>query len=94
MTSIYDVTVVCESCGDAVSLTPPQNKLKYIGIAAVIFGVLGVAAGTTIGIATAGFGIVATPFTTAIGAYTGYRSGGWVAEKRDGGTCPECGYNH
>lgn len=93
MVSIYDVGIKCDGCTDIVRAKPPQNRRRYALIVASVLGIIGLGIGLTIGVATAGFGMAAFPFTTIIGAYVGYKSGGWYAIKRDGILCPECGHD-
>lgn len=93
MVSVYDLSVLCESCQTAVEPARPSGERKIGAIGAGILGVFGLLYGLTVGIATAGFGMVAAPFTLLIGAYAGYKLGAWYSERRDGVTCPDCGHN-
>lgn len=84
--------VECDACAGTVSPNPPQKRLWFVVGFMAIFGGIGFVMGTAIGVATAGVGIAATVPLGLIGLYSGYKTGGLVAEFLDGYTCPKCGY--
>lgn len=89
---ITQFNVQCDSCKEIVEPKGPKNQLKYaLGVAAVFALFFGLGVGGTIGIATAGLGIAATLPLGLLGAYFGYKTGNWVAGKKDGVSCPKCG---
>lgn len=90
---ITSLDVKCNSCDGLVNPEGPKHQLKYaIGVAAIFALFFGLGVGGTIGIATAGLGIAATLPLGILGAYFGYKTGSWVAGKRDGISCPDCGH--
>lgn len=93
MVTVYDVSVVCDSCSETVEVVAPPSRRKYALWGMFLLGALGLGIGLSIGVATAGFGITAMPFTTVIGMFLGYRGGVWIAKRRQGINCPECGHN-
>lgn len=94
MTSVYNLEVRCEECGEVAEPDPPENKLKWIIGMALLFGGIGLAIGSVVGIATAGFGFVASIVTVPLGLYMGYKIGGFGAEMLDGPSCPACDAAH
>ena len=91
MVSITNHEVKCESCDGIVKPEGPNRLILYQTIGALLFGIVGALIGSVIGIATAGVGAPAIVPLGALGLYLGYKLGGWVARKRDGISCPECG---
>lgn len=84
--------VKCKDCEEIVSPEPIKHKRKYQFLMLFVFGMIGFGIGGTIGIATAGMGIAATLPLTIIGAYIGYKIGGWIAKIFGNITCPKCDY--
>ena len=91
MVSITHHEVKCESCEGIVRPEAPRRLILFQTIGALLLGVVGALTGSAIGIATAGVGAPAIIPLGALGLYLGYKIGGWIAKKRDGISCPECG---
>lgn len=91
MVSITHHEVKCESCEGIVRPEGPNRLILFQTVGAILFGIIGALIGSVIGIATAGVGAPAIIPLGALGLYLGYKIGGWIARKRDGVSCPECG---
>lgn len=91
MVNITHHEVRCESCDGIVRPEGPSNLILFQTIGALLLGLAGALTGSVIGIATAGLGAPAIIPLGALGLYLGYKTGGWIAGKRDGTSCPECG---
>lgn len=94
MVSVYQLDVLCDSCGSTVSLKKPENRSLMILLGVLIIGGISLAAGLVTGIATAGLGAPLAVVSVPAGIYAGYKTGGWAALKTEGLNCPECGHDH
>lgn len=91
MVKVTKLDVQCSSCNSIVSPDGPANKRLFgVGLA-VLVGGFGFFTGSAIGIATAGLGVAATIPLTLFGIAIGWSIGSYLAQLRDGVTCPECG---